>query len=398
MSLKDKLAQTDPEKVVENTTMNEVVKQTSKLPTSEQLAIASPAVKEELQIAQEQGQISPEESAQVVDNLANNKNKGGKLTKQFTGALKFLMPQMVGAAAGALAGGGSRGALGGAQLAGEAAKGYRDELREEKRLQLQADNMNQLMAIRNRTQATPIVHADTGEALSRDPISGQILDQQGNVVPPAKQVNLDFQREQRLQEQGSQRIALGEQRLRRTDKRIEQADRRIEEKEVDDYRAALKDLRARKPYQQAEEVLTQEPTIRALIEDAYINGGQSLSMLGPKIAKGIAGEVGVLTEADVTRYTRNPKLTAGIMDTYAKVTQGRITGESKENLLRMLDVMVGVAKQRKANMTSEEAELLSRREGISKKEAQSKIDVTAPRGNETRRQKLERLRKIKAGK
>jgi len=308
------------------------------------------------------------------------------------------MPQMVGAATGAIAGGGARGAIAGANIAGQAAKGYRDELREEKRLKLQADNTRQMMAIRNRTQSTPIVHADTGETLARDPISNQIVDQQGNVVPPAKQVNLEFEREMRLQTQGNERIGLGKQRLQRTDKRIEQADRRIEEKEVDDFRNTLKDLRGRKPFQQAEMVLTEEPTIRALIDDAYNNGGQSLSMLGPKIAKGIAGEVGVLTEQDVTRYVKNPKLTAGVMDTYNKVKAGKLSGESRENLLRMLDVMTKVAKGRIADMTGEEAELLSRREGISRKEAQSKIDVTAPRVNETPRQKLERLRKLKAGK
>jgi len=50
--LKQKLNQTDPENVVKNSTANEVVKQTAKLPTSEQLAITKDVVQVELKNSQ----------------------------------------------------------------------------------------------------------------------------------------------------------------------------------------------------------------------------------------------------------------------------------------------------------------------------------------------------------
>lgn len=404
MKLKDKLNQTDADNVVSNTANNEAVKQVSKLPTSEQLALGEEVVDVEIANEVNKGSLAPEEAIKVKDDLRNNTNKTTGVSSQFKDALKFLIPQAVGAAVGGLAGGG-RAAVKGAETGALIATGLRKE-----------ERANQASRLNNGPRITEdLVHSDTGRPLLMNKSTGVVTDHNGNIVPQAKILNNRFARENRLAEIGSRRtqqaddrLSLGKikesrlsnqgaQRIAQSDIRIEQSQRRIDENESEDFRKATKDLRSRKPFQQAESILSEAPTIRGLVDDAFKNGGQSLSILGPKIAKGIAGEVGVLTEQDVTRYVSNPQLAQKALDTYSKLTKGKLTGESKDNILRMLEVMETVARGRIKDMTAEEATLLSRRENISKQEAQFKIDPTA-KAPETQRQKLERLRKKKAGK
>ncbi len=147
------------------------------------------------------------------------------------------------------------------------------------------------------------------------------------------------------------------------------------EKYEDDANKTLKDLRARKPFQDAEKIVLEIGKLRPLIEDARANGGQSLSMLGPKIAKGLAGEVGVLTEQDVTRYVNNPQVAQGIYDRFLKGTQGKLSEMSAENLLRLAEVMEKSSRASLDALIDEEATLFSRRENIPYEDARYFIDA-----------------------
>lgn len=332
---RQKLSDIEKEKVVVKTAINETVKQAAKLKTSEQLAIANPVVKEELKMAVEnpENSMSAEEAAQVYNNLATNKKSGGKLTRQFTDALKFLMPQMVGAAAGALAGGGGRGALQGASLAGQAAKGYRDELREEKRLGFQQLNMMRLQ------KAEDFYDSRTKEAVSYDPQTGAHVKRKPDgtleEVPVQFLSNRRDDRENRLKENQKRGLDLREDALRLSKFKFLDSQGKTDAT----IRAAFLDKVFKdKDWSAAKSTTTSVKKINAILQDAVSKGGQSLAMLGPEVARRLAGEVGVLTDLDVTRYVVDPSIAGQIRDGLARLSSGKISPQSAENLARLLNI------------------------------------------------------------
>lgn len=144
----------------------------------------------------------------------------------------------------------------------------------------------------------------------------------------------------------------------------------------DDAAKAVDSLRKTDSWKDAEKSLASIPNIEVLLDDAYTNGGQSLSMLGPRIAKGIAGEVGVLTEQDVTRYVKNPELIEGLMDSLTKIQSGKLTESSYENIKRLLDISKQSSQDKMDTAVIREASLLSKREGIDIEEAYRLLDDT----------------------
>jgi len=132
----------------------------------------------------------------------------------------------------------------------------------------------------------------------------------------------------------------------------------------DDARNTLKDLRSKPGYKEAVTRLDGVERITPLLDDAYEKGGQSLAMLGPTIAKGIAGEVGVLTEADVTRYVKNPALVEGLMDSLLKIKSGQVTKASYDNIKRLMEITKQASKDKIRGLVDDEARLFSRREEI----------------------------------
>lgn len=144
----------------------------------------------------------------------------------------------------------------------------------------------------------------------------------------------------------------------------------------DDAAKAVDSMRKTDSWKEAEKALSSIPNIEVLLEDAYQKGGQSLSMLGPRIAKGIAGEVGVLTEQDVTRYVKNPQLAEGLMDSISKINSGKLTETSYENIKRLLDISKKASQDKMDMAVMREASLLSKREGIDIEEAYRLLDDT----------------------
>lgn len=146
------------------------------------------------------------------------------------------------------------------------------------------------------------------------------------------------------------------------------------EKFEKDSRDALKDMRATDSWKMAEKSLSEIPTITTLLDDAYEKGGQSLAMLGPKMARGIANEVGVLTEQDVTRYVKNPSVVGGLIDTIQKAKSGQISEASYENLKRLLTIAKETAKEKMNQAIDRESILFSRREKIDYEDARQFLD------------------------
>lgn len=149
----------------------------------------------------------------------------------------------------------------------------------------------------------------------------------------------------------------------------------------DDARNVLKDMRQTEKWKLSEKTLSEIPNLELLLDDAYKKGGQSLSMLGPKIAKGIAGEVGVLTEQDVTRYVANPEVAQKLIDTLKKVTQGKISKTSYNNLKRLMDISKQAAQKKLDDAIDREAVLFSRRENIPYDDARQYLDNNFMKGD-----------------
>jgi len=147
------------------------------------------------------------------------------------------------------------------------------------------------------------------------------------------------------------------------------------QKHQDDAAKAVDSLRKTDTWKSAEKTVSNIPEIEVLLDDAYNKGGQSLAMLGPRVAKGIAGEVGVLTEQDVTRYVKNPSLVGGMIDTLTKLKEGKITETSYENLKRLLQISKQTATDKINTAIDREAILLSRREQMPFEDAKYLLDT-----------------------
>ena len=136
----------------------------------------------------------------------------------------------------------------------------------------------------------------------------------------------------------------------------------------------IKQTQTSDEFKAAEKIVMQEGKIRKLLKDVSAHGGQSLAMLGPIVARGIASEVGVLTEQDVTRYIRNPTLLGGLQDTFLKLTQGKLSAVSVDNLNRLLDIMSEEARNNRNTLYDQAATQLNRLYGIPKLQAISMMN------------------------
>jgi hypothetical protein len=172
----------------------------------------------------------------------------------------------------------------------------------------------------------------------------------------------------------------------------------ITQKQQDDAKSAVDSLRKTDAWKTASKTINEVDNINRLLDDAYETGGQSLAMIGPKVAKAIAGEVGVLTENDVKRYVQNPSLVGGLLDTLKKASSGQITETSYENLKRLLEISKKAAHEKINKSIDTEAELYSRREGISKEDARYLLDENYKKSIEKDVPKVELSAKDKAAK
>lgn len=127
-------------------------------------------------------------------------------------------------------------------------------------------------------------------------------------------------------------------------------------------------------YQAAEKVVANASKIKALLKEAHDKGGQSYAIIGPQIAKQIAGDSGNLSENDVTRYVKNPEWIQGAIDTIQKLSSGRLSDVSYENLDRLLDIMATKAEDTLSRSRAKGAETLHRVTGLPLEQAMYGLD------------------------
>lgn len=391
MKLKDKLNQTDADNVVSNTANNEAVKQVSKLPTSEQLALGEEVVDVEIANEVNKGSLAPEEAIKVKDDLRNNTNKTTGVSSQFKDALKFLIPQAVGAAVGGLAGGG-RAAVKGAETGATIAKGLREEERAR-----QASRLNNGPRI-----SEDLVHADTGRPLLMNKTTGTVTDHNGNIVPQVKIKNLRSSRNDRLAKKDEVNAGFKETKIKQADQRLNNAAQNIELNKLKF--ANTVEEQGESDKLKLVDSFESDPEVRNIREaDRMIGPARAALQSGSPMAPGIAanalarlnGEKGPLTESDLSRFGGRQDIASKLKRITERERSGTpLTPQDKEDFLFLLKVMEDLNTGRINKIKNRKVRTFSKAtKDVSKAEGEDILDV-----KETPRQKLERLRKKRAGK
>jgi len=305
------------------------------------------------------------------------KKKKGGLSSQFKNALTHLAPQAIGMLVGGLMEG-TDGAVAGGEMGRRVTSDLHNYAQQDQ--QMETANQNaETQRMFAEAQRQRLTQKDKGSKI----LSKNWVDSSGNPVFTDKDgtfTNLNGEIITDVKKQAQEISPLEAARMQNYNNVEKNREFKREQANEADAQRTLKDLRSTEEYKSSIKMSTQVPVIRKLITDANIHGGQSLSMLGPKVAKGIAGEVGVLSEGDVTRYVKNPSLLGGMLDTLAKAKAGKLSDVTAENLNRLLDIMDIHAKEKIAEATKREAILFSRRSGMSISEAMYKLDATANAG------------------
>ena len=305
------------------------------------------------------------------------KKKKGGLSSQFKNALTHLAPQAIGMLVGGLMEG-TDGAVAGGEMGRRVTSDLHNYAQQDQQMDTAQQNAETQRMFAD-AQRQRLTQKDKGSKI----LSKNWVDSSGNPVFTDKDgtfTNLNGEIITDVKKQAQEISPLEAARMQNYNNIEKNREFKREQAEEADAQRTLKDLRNTEEYKSSIKMTTQVPVIRKLITDANINGGQSLSMLGPKVAKGIAGEVGVLTEQDVKRYVKDPSLVGGMRDTLAKIKSGKLSDVTAENLNRLLDIMDTHAKQKIADATKREAILFSRRSGMSVSEAMHKLDATANAG------------------
>lgn len=154
-------------------------------------------------------------------------------------------------------------------------------------------------------------------------------------------------------------------------------DYRKDEKFIDRVDSAIKSMRGTPEFKNAQTILANIPKLELRLEDAYQKGGQSLSMLGTEMARGLAGEVGMLTDKDVTRYIKNPALIEGLTDTVMKLKSGRLSELSYDNIKRLIKDARAAAIEGMKEAEKKEAYLLAKRTNKDFKEVYDLFDTSS---------------------
>lgn len=371
-------------------------------------AIQSPAFKQRQAIAQTISEdpatafssSSPEKQEEIKTEVGttfisqqvkeNPDAQGGSLKGKWLEALTYMAPQLGGALIGGLIGGNK-----GVAKGYETGTGIRKQFDELDKFNKEFELKK--MAQRKLQKSEDMVDSVTGETLSYNPVSGKWLNSLGEEITGDRLKNLRVGREARLERQGDERLA--ESQLSRNLR-----ERMFGDKQDEDTTKKLttltKAIESNAVYKEAEKAVGETATIRALVQDAKSKGGQSLAMLGPRIAKGIAGEVGVLTEQDVTRYLENPAFVPKVADKISKALGGRLTNNSAENILRLLDIMEEKNKAKMDDIIDKKSRVYAGTtkdftSGQAKKIVSGQSEASELEMKEARRQEL---RRKKAGK
>ncbi len=95
------------------------------------------------------------------------------------------------------------------------------------------------------------------------------------------------------------------------------------------------------------------------LADLATTNPTAAAALGTKVAKAY-GEVGALTENDVTRYIKDPRISAQVAQTFRKVVDGTLNPSTAKYLKETLQAMAAMDKDRKEFVVSRKAKQFSR--------------------------------------
>jgi polyhydroxyalkanoate synthesis regulator phasin len=279
--------------------------------------------------AAKRGDISTIQGKQIKENINNPEkmqrsientigNKKASLTDSFMESLAFFMPQALGAGIGALFEG-SAGALEGASIAGDLAKQKRDY--DLQRGQLEARRQQQ-----QRTDITPdYVDKETGTPLfTQEQADGTVkfVDDQGKVYDSTKVQSI------REREMAIRQKAVGE----RQSKNLSMQDQRRLDARIKNYSKDLeKEVENIKNIDDLQNLLDSNTSITGLIEF--------------KMAKGIANEVGNLTEDERKVAAQITGFKGNISNIQSYLTS-KLSTMQRNEIQRLIDFIRPRAKKR----------------------------------------------------
>ena len=248
------------------------------------------------------------EDKEVVNSVAQDidlKNAGAApeqrdgVSSQFTEALTYFLPTIIGGVGGALFEG-SEGALAGMNAGQEAGEGFRKFQMDKERLGIQ---QQQAMQAGNGGLGR-YVNEDTGKPLQFDFQSGRFLDAKGKQVDPSKAIDKTVFNTQYRETQRKDRFEVREDRM---------GDERVE--------TALKDFR-KENQKIVDSVDTMDPIIDILGSTTPITN----EFIAPFLARGVQKEVGNLSETDLA----NARVPMSIYERYKSDAKGLLTGNMSE--------------------------------------------------------------------
>lgn len=406
--------QEDKSTIIPRTVSTEAVKQAKKMSKPDVIRTAAPALQTEVDIAEAKGELSAQdaqESRQLINN-PDMKVKKNSVASKFTSALSAFAPDLIGLAVGGLLGG-EEGAVEGFKFGKEAGDRARDISQQQfdnsqksiqSQLQQQQANisaqnaqtsagtlaLNEQKFVDSSAEAKSqldLIDTRTGGILATTD-EGKVVDQQGNEVPVEFQKNLRIERESRQNRQGDQRINIAFANSDRGERKF--INKKEEQVESDNLKLV--------------DSFEKDPAVKGIRDaQAMITPAKAALASGSPMAPGIAanalarlnGEKGPLTESDLSRFGGRQDIASKMKRLTAKQTTGTpMTAQDNKDFLFLLNVMEDINTKRLESIKGRKIKSFSRASGdITEASGRNILDA-----KETPRQRLERLRKLKAGK
>ena len=209
--------------------------------------------------------------------------------------------------------------------------------------------------------------SDPNSSISK--LTGEMLRKLGMKIPEGvsaaqlKASGIDVDRMMNAKELSAQRAAAAQE--ARENRRFEK-EKLYYQKNLDRIKSFGEKATGSPEVKKAEEQLAAANGIKLLVDEAAKKGGQAVAALGPQLAKAM-GEVGALTESDVTRYVKNPQIAAGIMQTMDKSLKGKLSPQDAENITRLVGILGKKAEDSRAkayDLKVKQAQNTLKNEGI----------------------------------
>lgn len=262
--------------------------------------------------------------SEIEQKKADNKPVG--MVDGFLDALTFFLPTALGAAVGGLAGG-AEGGVAAAKAATDLTGAYRSFNMDRAKMQMQqdlADKELQLQYGMPKYDATPgFIDTRTGKSVTTVSRPGQAPE--FVEVGSGNKVSGDFVKPLSLhQAEFVQGSIAGRQ------------DENLNQRQVMAQENALKAFNSSKDMQKTKDVLGSLDQVQGMIESGV---PITQDFLSPIVAKGILGQVGVLTEQDAARAKIPMPIFNKVKNNMSEALTGNMTPEAREAAVKMISLM-----------------------------------------------------------